>query len=179
MKAQWYLTASASCFKIELRLVCADFHSSPCLHLGFTLSPKSMLVGSLAMLNSPLAWMSVRMSGTGTPFRVYSHLSTSRLQIHHNPEQDKDVTEDEWMNVCCFMYVECLYTDLPDSCVFVLFGKQRVCDSEKACFWQHHVCLYCAYFLALLYGLFTPHCPCQTLLPLYAGGISTIDVSVK
>lgn len=83
------------------------------------------------------------MSGTDSPFREYSHLLSSRLHIHHNPNQDKEVTLDE----CCCMYVEGSYTHLPDSCVFIPFGMQS--GFEKACLCQQHVCLYCAYFLVL------------------------------
>lgn len=65
------------------------------------------------------------------------------------------------------MYAERSLSVLPDFCVLVTEKIGLPLASS--------LCLY----LALLYVLFTPHCPCHTLLSLYATGISTMVLSVK
>lgn len=85
-------------------------------------------------------------------------------------------------NECCCMHVECILICQIPVCSFHLANKETVILKRPAfAAFAGSMCVYFVliFFLALLYGLFKPYCPCHTLLPLYTTGISTIVLSVK
>lgn len=75
------------------------------------------------------------------------------------------------MNESC-KYDGCSYADVPDSHMFCQTKKFSK-DLHLGAVWVFIMCLF------LDHGMLTPHCPCRTLLPSCAIGMTSMVLSVK